>query len=419
MSALGLRHARLPALQGMTFGPWRGRRALTWLLLTILGWVALVLLAAWVGRQNGYWWDVAKAPLDALVGVVAGAVLAGLLVDPVKRWIGRLATARAEQEWLRDHCNELLFANDALCHLGALLVERLYDTVVSTGALTEVIPGEALRWDMLRRPRVPSGLQSVGELAKALADSLNDIQLNSQYGAAAVARTQVERIRAVLATPQEDHGCSAYGDQGDRTPASAPIVRAGGRKLPVPEDQIRRLDDAAVVSSLAHCLDKETGDYVAAVSGRMLTLCADLVGAREFDPVPLRDAVVALVIRAERFRATLTGGNWGRSIFALGETKEAPDLSTREGLRECAKQMMATLGSALDAVEKVRAQLFKSTAALMRAAAEIGGVAAVKTLPELPIDGVLMTAGEWELWARMHHLWFDWADERKSSATLT
>ncbi len=168
-----------------------------------------------------------------------------------------------------------------------------------------------------------------------------------------------------------------------------------------------------------YCLDKETGDYVAAVSGRMLTLCADLVGAREFDPVPLRDAVVALVIRAERFRATLTGGNWGRSIFALGETKEAPDLSTREGLRECAKQMMATLGSALDAVEKVRAQLFKSTAALMRAAAEIGGVAAVKTLPELPIDGVLMTAGEWELWARMHHLWFDWADERKSSATLT
>ena len=356
----------------------------------------------------------------ALVGIVAGAVLAGLLVDPVKRWIGRLATARAEQEWLRGHCNEVLFANDALCHLGALLVERLYDTVVSTGALTEVIPGEALRWDMMRRPRVPSGLQSVGELVKALADSLNDKQRNSQYGAAAVARTQVEGIRAVLATPQEDPGCSAHGDQGERTPASAPIVWAGGRKLPVPEDQIRRLDDAAVVSSLAHCLDKETGDYVAAVSGRMLTLCADLVGAREFDPVPLRNAVVALVIWAERFRAMRTGGNWDRSIFALGQTKEAPDLSTREGLRERAEQMMATLGSALDAVENVRTQLFKSTGALMQAAAEIGGVAAVNTtLPELPIDGVLMTAGEWELWARMHHLWFDWADERKSSATLT
>ena len=102
MSALGLRHARLPALQGMRFGPWRGRRALTWLLLTILAWVGLVLLAAWVGRQNGYWWDVTKAPLDALVGVVAGAVLAGLLINPVKRWIDRLATARAEQEWLRN-----------------------------------------------------------------------------------------------------------------------------------------------------------------------------------------------------------------------------------------------------------------------------------------------------------------------------
>ena len=143
------------------------------------------------------WRDVSKAPLDALVGVAAGAVLAGLLVDPVQRWIGRLATTRAEQEWLRNHYNELLLANDALCHLGALLAERLYDTVVSTGALTEVIPGEALRWDMVRRPRVPSGLQSVGELVKALSDSLDDILLNSQYGAAAVALTQVERIRAV------------------------------------------------------------------------------------------------------------------------------------------------------------------------------------------------------------------------------
>ena len=204
----------------------------------------------------------------------------------------------------RNHCSELLFANDALCHLGALLFERLYDTVVSTGALTEVIPGETLLWDMVRRPRVPSDLQSVGELVKALADSLDDLLLNSQYGPAAVARTQVERIRAVLAMPQEDPGCSAYGDQGERTPASAPTVWAGSRRVPVPEDQIRRLDDAAVVSSLAHCLDKETGDYVATVSGRMLTLCAGLAGAREFDPVPLRNASAAGGPLRRIFRAT-------------------------------------------------------------------------------------------------------------------
>ena len=184
----------------------------------------------------------------------------------------------------------------------------------------------------------------------------------------------------------------------------------------MPEDQIRRLDDVTVVSSPARCLDKETGDYVAAVSGRMLTLCTGVVGAREFDPVPLREAVVALVIWAERCRAIPTGGNWSRNIFALGETKEAPDLSTHDGLRECAKQMIEALRSALYAVEKVRTQLFASTTALMQAAAEIGGVTAVNTFPELPIDGVLMTPGEWELWARRHHLWFVWADESKSSA---
>jgi hypothetical protein len=303
----------------------------------------------------------------------------------------------------------------------AVTADTLYGAFVATGALSAVVPAVALRWDVQQRPDLPPDLDT-GSTSEQLARLFEGLAANRRErdrirwtGPLPTVKAQLEfLLSAASARAEQAQHAELTRIFGSAPPPWSHDVWVGPVRVPVPDEQVRLLDDEATLRAVASCPDPETADRVADLAGRMMHMVNEVVGARGFDPQPLKQAVLTVLVRAERVRHMTRAPNWNTGVTTFGETHDPQDDPPELRPWETLRLSLRETSGLIDALLALRFALFEVTDAMLKAAVTIGGVAAVRVAEaashapgELPEDGIFYVPAQWDLWRRRHGLWFE------------
>lgn len=344
------------------------KSARTWLIISLVAWVVLIPLSAWLGAQVELGWKMLASPVNALTGAFGAVVFAAVLF---KRWQDRIESERKlteRREWLRRNLLYALRCREAMSETLAMLASEAYGAIAETFG-EDRVPDSDLRSDVTRRPMASSPNPELHERLAELISAITDLEAMTKTGPLATATEQVSRLFRGLVSADLDRARQTRARLFGTTEHGASL---SGDPPPTSEQ----------LSILAHAPTPEVLERLRLLADRALSLTPDMIGLHEFEPGEVRAPGIDLVMAVHRLTDSAVRPFTDHERIAGDVLRGVQDL--------------------LIAVSDLRYGLWDSARSLAQEAQAVGGRPALHTALRQLVSTASSRDEIWAIWRREH-----------------